>query len=140
MVWYELPNSVTENGMSFHSTHATSHALQPMPVVVSISFATVNSRWVSSPGTLPAWPLIFCTRSVAWLILFPSAARRHRPLNPFQLYEESLELRRIRIRIGHRRRKGIGRSSRGLAFVFGNPAIAPMNWQSNLINPFAIDG
>src|SRR5258708_16865555 len=115
--------------MSFHSTHGTSHALHPMHVVVSISFATVNCRCVSSPGTLPAWPLIFCTRSVAWLILFPSAARRRCPLNPFQLHEKSLELRRIRILVGHRRRKGIGRSSRGLAFIFGNPAITPLNLQ-----------
>src|SRR5260221_8905630 len=83
MVWYELPNSVAENGMSFHSTHATSHALHPMHVVVSISFATVNCRCVSSPGTLPAWPLIFCTRSVAWLIAVLPGSCSGRSLDRF---------------------------------------------------------
>ena len=38
---------------------ATSQALQPMQVVVSMSLQTVYSRWVSSPGTLPACPEIF---------------------------------------------------------------------------------
>jgi len=47
---------------------ATSQALQPMQVVVSISLQTVSSRCVPSPGTLPAWPEIFWMRSVAWLI------------------------------------------------------------------------
>ena len=59
MVWYVLSKVVCVNGMSFHSTQATSQALQPMQVVVSISLQTVNPRWVSSPGTVPAWPEIF---------------------------------------------------------------------------------
>jgi hypothetical protein len=33
---------------------ATSQALQPMHVVVSMSLQTWNSRWVPSPGTAPA--------------------------------------------------------------------------------------
>jgi hypothetical protein len=32
------------NGMSFHSTQATSHALQPMQVVVSINLQTFSWR------------------------------------------------------------------------------------------------
>src|SRR5256885_7611876 len=67
--------------MSFHSTHATSHALQPMQVVVSTSFATVYCRCVSSPGTLPAWPDIFCTRNVAWLIAQTFVTFTRNPLN-----------------------------------------------------------
>jgi hypothetical protein len=44
--------------MSFHSTHATSHALQPMHVVTSMYLQTSFSRWAPAPGTLPAWPEI----------------------------------------------------------------------------------
>ena len=36
--------TVVLNGMSFHSTHATSQALQPMQVVVSTSLQTSRSR------------------------------------------------------------------------------------------------
>jgi hypothetical protein len=50
---------VGENGMLFHSTHATSQALQPMHVVVSINLQTASSRCVSRPGTLPGCALIF---------------------------------------------------------------------------------
>src|ERR1700677_3333986 len=50
--------------MSFHSTHATSHALQPMQVVVSISLQTLSSRCVPSPGTGPAWAEICWIRNV----------------------------------------------------------------------------
>src|SRR5205823_10596761 len=42
--------------MSFHSTHATSHALQPMQVVTSMYLQTSSSRWTPAPGTLPEWP------------------------------------------------------------------------------------
>jgi hypothetical protein len=38
---------------------ATSQALQPMQVVVSMSLQTMGSRWVPSPGILPACPEIF---------------------------------------------------------------------------------
>src|SRR5207249_8944234 len=59
IVWYVLSKTVSPNGRSFHSMQATSQALQPMQVVVSMSLHTVYSRCVSSPGTLPAWPEIF---------------------------------------------------------------------------------
>src|SRR5580765_668543 len=42
--------------MSFHSTHATSHALHPMHVVTSMYLQTSSSRWTPRPGTLPVWP------------------------------------------------------------------------------------
>src|SRR5687767_2341104 len=40
-VWYVLLNTPSVNSWSFHSWHATSHALQPMHSDVSTSFATV---------------------------------------------------------------------------------------------------
>src|SRR6266446_8607016 len=42
--------------MSFHSTHATSHALQPMQVVTSMYLQTSSSRCTPSPGAAPVWP------------------------------------------------------------------------------------
>src|SRR5271157_4619981 len=105
--------------MLFHSTQATSQALQPMHVVVSTSLHTCRSRCVSWPGMLPAWPEIFWMRSVAWLIAAP--------LRLLDLHEESLEFRRVGVGIDHRRRNQIRQRFGGLAFVFGNAAIAPMD-------------
>src|SRR6266852_6147568 len=58
MVWYVLSKVVGENGKSFHSTHATSHALQPMQVVVSTSLQTSRSRCMPWPAEDPEWPEI----------------------------------------------------------------------------------
>src|SRR5260370_39860576 len=52
----------------FHSRQATSHALQPMQVVVSMSLQTCSARFTPSPGTGPGWPEILTISSVAWLI------------------------------------------------------------------------
>src|SRR5580692_8980480 len=130
MVWYELPKTVSPNGKSFHSMHATSQALQPMQVVVSISFATVYSRCVSCPGTGPEWPEIFCMRSASWLI---------GPLNLFHFHEKPLEFRRVRVRIDRRMRQLIHQLARGLAFVFRDAAIAPVEWNADLIDLFPIN-
>src|SRR5207245_6764940 len=56
IVWYVLSNVVCWNGMSFHSTHATSQALQPMHVVTSMYLQTSSSRWTPRPGTVPECP------------------------------------------------------------------------------------
>src|SRR3981081_4277619 len=56
MVWYVLAKVVCWNGMSFHSTQATSHALQPMQVVTSMYLQTSSSRWTPSPGVGTIWP------------------------------------------------------------------------------------
>src|SRR5450755_3173579 len=58
IVWYVLSKVVSENGMSFHSTHATSHALQPMQVVVSTNLQTSRSRCMPRPGEGVVWPEI----------------------------------------------------------------------------------
>src|SRR5580765_8909883 len=116
--------------MSFHSTHATSQALQPMQVVVSISLATVNCRCVSSPGTLPAWPEIFCTRNVAWLIVSS---------DPFDFNQEAFEFRRVGVGINHCWRKIVGQISGGLSFIFRNSAIPPVNRNADLIRFLSID-
>src|SRR5216683_4894417 len=58
IVWYVLLNVVSWNGLLFHSTHATSHALQPMHVVTSMYLQTSSSRETPSPGTGPEWPEI----------------------------------------------------------------------------------
>ncbi len=47
-VWYVPICTVVSGGRSFHSWHATSHALQPMHVDVSTSFDTVG--WSRMPG------------------------------------------------------------------------------------------
>src|SRR5262249_54978555 len=124
-----LSNVVCENGMSFHSTQATSHALHPMHVVVSISLQTVSCRCVSSPGTLPGCALIFCMRSVAWLI---SA-----PLRFLDLHQESFEFRCVLIGVQDRRRQLICQSSMRLVFVLSDAAIAPMDGNADLIRLLA---
>src|SRR5208282_492050 len=53
-----MSNVVGENGKSFHSAQATSHALQPMQVVVSTSLQTSRSRCMPRPGEGPEWPEI----------------------------------------------------------------------------------
>src|SRR5260370_42251454 len=52
----------------FHSRQATSQALPPMQVVVSLSLQTCSARFTPSPGTGPACPEILTISSVAWLI------------------------------------------------------------------------
>src|SRR5919198_6406433 len=58
IVWYVLSNVVCWNGMSFHSTHATSHALQPMHVVTSMYLQTSSARCTPRPGIGPGCPEI----------------------------------------------------------------------------------
>jgi len=43
MVWYVPTCSVLATGRSFHSWQATSHALQPMQMEVSMYLATVGA-------------------------------------------------------------------------------------------------
>src|SRR5208282_4711623 len=99
MVWYVLSKTVAPKGRSFHSMQATSQALQPMQVVVSISLQTVSWRWVSSPGTVPACAEIFWMRSAAWLM---AALLRF-------LYfdQEALKFRGMRVGINDRRRQHV---------------------------------
>src|SRR5438105_8221428 len=67
MVWYVLLKVVCWNGYPFHSTHATSHALQPMQVVTSTSLQTPSPsvRLAPLPGDGPACPEIALTSSAS---------------------------------------------------------------------------
>src|SRR5437879_8595797 len=105
--------------------HATSQALHPMHVVVSMSLQAVNSRWASSPGTLPACPDIFWMRSVAWLIEF---------LRFLQLHEKALEFRCVRVGIKYCRRQQIHQRPRVLAFVLDDTPITMMNGNAGLVD------
>src|SRR5580692_414490 len=122
---------------------ATSQALQPMQVVVSMSLQTVNSRWVSSPDTLPAWPEIFWMRSAAWLMDTSAYSETTREFSAssglFHLHEEALEFRSIGIGVDHRRREQIRQRPRVLAFVLGDSPIALMNGEANRIDFLAVD-
>jgi hypothetical protein len=50
---------------------ATSQALQPMQVVVSISLATSRSRLRPTAGVGPGWAEILTTSRLAWLMASP---------------------------------------------------------------------
>src|SRR5689334_2107821 len=73
IVWYVLSNVVGANGLPFHSTHATSHALQPMHVVTSMYLQTSCSRDTPAPATLPECPEIWriCSVPVGIVTPFP---------------------------------------------------------------------
>src|SRR5450432_347001 len=122
---------VGENGMLFHSTQATSHALQPIQVVVSISLQTSRSRCASLPGTEPAWPEIFCTRSVACPI--PDNLRF------LYLHKKALELGRIRIRVNDRGRQRVHQHARSFPFVLGDSAEAPVDGNADLKSFLAVN-
>src|SRR6266850_529725 len=94
MVWWVLSNVVSRNGMSFHSTHATSQALQPMQVVVSMSLQTSTSRCVPLPGTLPG-----CAEMARICNVFSSNIISASLLHFLELYQESLEFRRVGVGI-----------------------------------------
>src|SRR6476661_79196 len=77
IVWYVLSKVVCWNGMSFHSTHATSHALHPMQVVTSMYLQTSSSRCTPRPGTVPECPemLLICSVPVGIGHAFSSLTR-----------------------------------------------------------------
>src|ERR1700732_2020715 len=100
---------------------ATSQALQPMQVVVSMSLHTVYSRWVSSPGMLPAWAEIFWMRSVAWLMTWSHF---------LDLHEETFELGCVGVGVDDRGGERVDERFGGFAFVLSDTAIAPMERDS----------
>src|SRR5215469_7038456 len=112
--------------MSFHSTHATSQALQPMHVVVSTSLHTVNSRCVPSPGIVPECADIFWMRSVAWLM---AALLRF-----LDLHQKALELWCVGVGISDRRGEEIRQRTGVLAFVLLDSPVALVNRQADLID------
>src|SRR5271165_2342833 len=120
------------NGMSFHSTQATSHALQPMQVVVSMSLQSSSSRCMPSPATGPGWA------EICWIcsVLRSPISRLLRFL---KLHEEALEFRCVSIGIGHRRGESIGRHLRCPVQILGNPLEAPVNGKTDLVELFAVN-
>src|SRR5271157_2403256 len=98
--------------MSFHSTQATSHALHPMQVVVSMSLHTLSCRCVPSPATGPGWAEICWIRNV---LRSPISSP---PLHFLQLHQEPLEFRCVGIRINHSWRQPVRRHLGGPALVF----------------------
>src|SRR5207249_450481 len=127
-------NVVGSNGLLFHSTHATSHALQPMHVVTSMYLQTSSSRDTPRPGIEPEWPemaliwrvpvgmfichegtkarRILCTKT---LRVFVSSWPKQ--LRFFYLDHEPLELRRVRIRVDHGWRQQVHRRQRRAPLV-----------------------
>ena len=63
--------------MSFHSTQATSHALQPIQIVVSISLQTSGSRCTSKPGEGPECPEICLICSVLRSLMLAVRSQLH---------------------------------------------------------------
>src|SRR6516162_7280055 len=117
--------------MSFHSTQATSQALQPMQVVVSISLHTVSCRCIPLPGTGPGWP------EICWIcnvVRSPIV----RLLGFLQLDEEALELRRVSIGIDNRRGQQVHGGLRSSVYVLGNTQEAPVDRYANLIGLLAV--
>src|SRR5512143_1761778 len=114
--------------MSFHSTQATSHALQPMHVVTSMYLQTSSSRWTPAPGVVPECPEICLICSV------PVGTS-----GPLDLDEKSLELRGIGVGVDDRRRQQVGGGERRPASVLGDPAVAPVDRDPDLIGLLSVD-
>ena len=125
-----LLKDVSRNGSSFHSTQATSQALQPMQVVMSISLQTSARR---------AARLRRARSGVAGDGLDAQCCLAHAPHSLLHFDQESLELGRVRVGIDDRRRKQLAGCQRGLAFVFGDAAIAPVNRDADLVGLLAVD-
>src|SRR5271166_1837451 len=118
--------------MSFHSTQATSHALHPMQVVVSMSLHTLSCRCVPSPATGPGWA------EICWIRNVPRSPISSLPLDFLQLHQESFEFRCVGIRINDSWRQQIGWCLGGPAFGLGNPQEAPMDRHPDLVGLLAI--
>src|SRR5438093_705599 len=108
MVWYVLSKVVSWNGMSFHSAHATSQALQPMHVVTSMYLQTSSSRCTPRPGMPPECPEM----ALIWSVPVAMDRVTLSGAKLFQLHEESLELGRVRVRIDDCRRQQVHRIER----------------------------
>src|SRR6267378_1448442 len=115
--------------MPFHSTQATSHALQPMHVVTSMYLQTSSSRWTPRPGTVPECPemALICRTPVGMC------------LNFLHLDQESLELRRIRVRVDDRRRQQVGGIEARPPGIFRDAAVAPVNRDADLVRLLSVD-
>src|SRR5439155_14738229 len=102
--------------MSFHSTHATSHALQPMHVVTSMYLQTSSSRCTPRPGMLPGCAEMarICSRPVGMARL----------LRLLELHQEALVFRCVRVGVDHSRRQEVDAVARRGSLFFGDAAVA----------------
>src|SRR5207249_3223566 len=131
MVWYVLSNVVGWNGMSFHSTHATSHALQPMQVVTSMYLQTSSSRCTPRPGT----PSGCAEMALIWSM----PVGMMRLLSLLELHQEALELGRVRVGVDHGRRQQVHAVERRHACIFRDAAISPVDRDADLVRLLAVD-
>src|SRR6185312_2232005 len=112
---------------------ATSQALQPMQVVVSISLATSRSRFKPEPGTVPAWPEIRRTSRLVWVWLMAF------PLGLLELDQEALELGRVGVGIEDGRRQPVEQRLVVPPFVLGDTAETLMDRNADLVHLLAVD-
>src|ERR1700722_12513730 len=106
---------------------ATWQALQPMHLVVSMSFAT----WpVCAPRTSGSGRVVAERRTMS-----SDCKDMWNLLGLLDLDEECLELRRLRVRVAHRRRQRVGQES-----GFGHPHEAPMDRHTDDVQDLAVDG
>src|SRR5512141_1798429 len=119
-VWYVPRLTVVSGGRSFHSWQATSQALQPMQVEVSMSFATT---WVKRmPGE--------AAPAEAFFISSACVAMASSSLYLFYFHKEALVFRGKRVRIHDRRSDDVGHGTGLLAAS----KEAPVNGESNLVH------
>src|SRR5712692_1912623 len=124
MVWYVPTCTVASGGRSFHSWQATSQALQPIHVLVSISLLTMAASRM--PGDTVEVAETLLSSSV-----FPGMAPL--PLRLFQLHEEALVFRSERVGVYDGRRHQIGQG----AFLLPAAEEAPVDGESDLVNRLA---
>src|SRR5271168_320654 len=112
---------------SFHSMQATWQALQPMHLVVSMSFATcpVYAPRTSGSGSVVAERRMMSSDCNGILTL----------LRLLDLDQKCLEFRGLRVRVADRRGQRVGEES-GL----GHAHEAPMNRHAHRVHHFAVDG
>src|SRR5438093_7754958 len=126
IVWYVPVCRVDTGPRSFHSWHATSHALQPMQVVVSMNFETTGSwRIPVAPPERDAEERRISRLWAAMAVL----------LRLLELDEEGLVLRRPGVRVTGGRRQQVGQRP-GVA---GLARKAPVDGEADLPQLLAVD-
>src|SRR5947199_7517657 len=110
---------------------ATSQALQPMQVVVSISLATSNSRLRPTPGTGPGWAEIRRISRLAWLVAVISGL--------LDFHQEALELGRVGVGIENGGRQPVDQGFRVPLLVLLDAAEALMDRDADLVDLLAVD-
>src|ERR1700733_14978030 len=116
----------TSSRRSFHSMHAVWHALQPMHLLTSISFATVPVIGSRTAGD--------CTVVAERRLISNDCSAIASPLGLLDLHQERLEFRCLRIPVAHDRRQRIAQITR-----FRLPFEAPMQRNADRLHLLAVD-